>query len=146
MASSDNRTVWPWVVIGILSAVVVVFLGSLIWRMINPPIVPYVDQEGPRAVIQVTIANHSGTPGVARKTLDYLRERGFDVVELSNGSDTLKKSRVIDRVGDRISALKIAKVLGISDTLVISDIDSMLFVRASVILGSDVKTLSPFSD
>jgi hypothetical protein len=146
MSESKDRKMWPWVLIGILGVVVVVFLGSLVWRMLNPPVNPYVEQEGPRSVIQVTIANHSGMPGVARKTLDYLRGRGFDVVELSTGNDTLKQSVVIDRLGDRISALKVAKVLGISDTLVISDIDSMLFVRASVLLGSDVRTLSPFSD
>ncbi|NQW29231.1 MAG: LytR C-terminal domain-containing protein [Ignavibacteria bacterium] len=146
MRVEEKRKIWPWVVIGVLGTVVLVFLGSLVWRMVNPPIVPYVELEGPRSVIQLTISNSSGVTGVARKTLNYLRERGFDVVELSTAPDTVKLSRVIDRVGDRISAMKVAKVLGISDTLVVSDIDSMLFVRVSVILGSDVKTLSPFDD
>jgi hypothetical protein len=48
-------------------------------------------------------------------------------------------------VGDRQSALKIAHILGIPDSLVVSQIDSMLFVRASVILGNDLTNLQPFN-
>ena len=53
---------------------------------------------------------------------------------------------VIDRIGDRQSALKVAHSIGIADSLVISGVDSLRFLRASVILGKDVDQLAAFSE
>jgi hypothetical protein len=143
--SEERRSVWPWLALGAAAVVVLIFLGSFVWRMLNPPVLPYVESEGPRAVIQVNVANASDVNGAGKRTLEFLRERGFDVVELSTASKLLDSSVVIDRVGDRASALKVALVLGIADSLVISDMDSMLFVRSSVIIGKDLQTLTPFA-
>lgn len=73
--------------------------------------------------------------------MTYLRERGFDVVELSTSSPVQKTSSILDRVGDRPSALRLAGAVGVADSLVVPMIDSMLFVRASVILGADASAL-----
>jgi hypothetical protein len=42
--------------------------------------------------------------------------------------------------------VKLARVLGIADSLVEPRIDSMLFVRASVVIGKDVSLLAPFRE
>lgn len=143
---STRRRVWSWIFLG-LGVVVVLGLGAaLVWRMLHPPVVPYVESEGPRMVIQVNVMNASGVRGAGRTVLSFLRERGFDVVELSTSTTQQPVSTVIDRLGDRTSALKVASVLGIADSLVVSNIDSMLFVRASVVLGADVRQLEPFRE
>ena len=146
MATERRRPIWPWVLIAVLGAVVLVFLGSLVWRLINPPVSPLVNEEDPRSTIQVDVVNASGRQGAGRHTLEFLRERGFDVVEISSASDRPKRSLVIDRMGDKVSARKIANALGIADTLISTDIDSMRFVRATILLGADIDNLEPFLD
>ncbi len=141
-----RRVIWPWVFIGALGLAVAVLLVSFVSRMINPPVSALVAQDGPPTVIQVEIVNAAGRPGAGRHTMTYLRERGFDVVDISSSVEPKAQSTVIDRLGDRTSALAVARVLGIADTLVISDVDSMLFIRASVILGKDCAQLTPFTN
>ncbi|HLP28384.1 MAG TPA: LytR C-terminal domain-containing protein [Candidatus Didemnitutus sp.] len=146
MTTERRRPIWPWVLIAVLGAVVVVFLGSLVWRLINPPVSPLVNEDDPRSTIQVDVVNASGRQGAGRHTLEFLRERGFDVVEISSASDRPKRSLVIDRMGDKVSARKIANAMGIADTLISTDIDSMRFVRATILLGADIDNLEPFLD
>ncbi len=136
---------WWWVAIGLMALVAAALLTSFIIRMLNPPVEPTVEERGVLTAIQVEVVNGSGVAGAGRMTMRFLRERGFDVVELSTLPSKSSKSMIIDRVGDRISALKVAKVLGIADTLVVSDIDSMRFVRSSVVLGTDLHQLDPFT-
>ncbi len=146
MTAERRRPIWPWVLIAALGVVVVAFLGSLVWRLINPPVSPLVNEDDPRSTIQVDVVNASGRQGAGRHTLEFLRERGFDVVEISSMGDRPKRSLVIDRMGDKVSARKIANALGIADTLIVTEIDSMRFVRATIMLGSDIDKLEPFLD
>ena len=140
-----RRAVMAWIMIGSLAGVVAVFGVAVVWRLLHPPVTPFVETAaGARTVIQCEIVNASGVQGVGRRALSYLRERGFDVVELSTSPVVQPTSHVLDRLGDRQSCVKLAGVLGIADSLVEPSIDSMLFVRASVVLGSDVRTLTPF--
>lgn len=143
---SFNPGVWWWVAIGFIALIVAALITSFIIRMFNPPVEPTVDEGGILTTIQVEVVNGSGVAGAGRTTMKFLRERGFDVVELSTLPSKSSKSMVIDRVGDRISALKVANVLGIADSMVVSDIDSMRFVRSSVVLGTDLEHLDPFTD
>ncbi|RPI67440.1 MAG: LytR family transcriptional regulator [Ignavibacteriae bacterium] len=146
MSLPKRRAVWPWVAIGLASVVVLTLLGFFIWRMIHPPVEPYVESDGPRTVIQLEVVNASGVNGAGRTAMNYLRERGFDVVELSTETEKRQRSMVVDRLGDRISALKVASVVGIADTMVVSEIDSMRFVRASLVIGADLMGLEPFQE
>lgn len=138
----------PWIGIGIgMLAVIVVALGaSFVVRILNPPLVPIVQEGGKEIQIQVEIVNASGVQGAGKKVMKWLRSRGFDVVEISTADSLVATSMVIDRVGDRASALSVAKAVTIPDTLVLSNIDSMRFVRASVVLGRNIHTLDPFSE
>ncbi|MBK7185970.1 MAG: LytR C-terminal domain-containing protein [Ignavibacteria bacterium] len=103
MTAERRRPIWPWVLIAALGVVVVAFLGSLVWRLINPPVSPLVNEDDPRSTIQVDVVNASGRQGAGRHTLEFLRERGFDVVEISSTGDRPKRSLVIDRMGDKVS-------------------------------------------
>ncbi len=140
-----RRSAWPWIVIGTLALVVVVFLASLLLRMLNPPVSPLANENDARSVIQVDVVNASGRNGAGRTLMKFLRNRGFDVVEISTSANPTTASYVVDRMGDKLSALKVAAAIGIADSLVQTEIDSMLFVRATVVLGTDVEALEPFS-
>jgi hypothetical protein len=78
--------------------------------------------------------------------MEFLRQRGFDVVEIGNDTARPRRSSVIDRVGDRTSARKVAQSLGIADALITTDLDSMRFLQSSIIIGADLDNLEPFAE
>ncbi|MFM7341018.1 MAG: LytR C-terminal domain-containing protein, partial [Bacteroidota bacterium] len=61
---------------------------------INPPITAIVPIEKRRTVsdvyIQINIINATGIQGLAKKAMNFFRDRGFDVVEITT-SDTLRE-------------------------------------------------------
>lgn len=129
----------------LLLAIVLVLGTSLVVRLLHPPITPTVEDGSERpTVIQLTVINASGVSGVAKRTMSFLRERGFDVVELGTSADTLARTAVVDRVGDRESTVKVARVLGLTEASVRLAKDSTAFVHASVIIGKDYPMLAPF--
>jgi len=134
----------------VMSIVVIAMLSSFITRVfIAPPIDPTLDADIERntaqEVIQVSVFNGAGVQGIASKVKNYLRSRGYDVVEIGNFDKTVNKSCIIDCVGDFRSAKKVAYALGINDSLVVSKVDSNLFLRSSIILGKDYNELKPFN-
>jgi len=93
--------------------------------------------------IQVNVVNACGADGMAMKFTEFLRARKFDVPEYSTLKTRESYSRVIDRVGDPISAQKVAYALGIAKERIDTEIDSSLYLRATVIIGDDFRTLRP---
>ncbi len=126
----------------VLGLTVIFLLCSFVNRVIiKPPVDGNLDEgiekNNVTEVIQVNILNASGKPGAAGKVMKYLRNMGFDVVEIGNYGKLIEKSCVLDRVGDTRSARKVAYALGISDEFVRSEKDSNLFLRSTVIIGND---------
>ncbi|GAB1372996.1 LytR C-terminal domain-containing protein [Candidatus Kapaibacterium sp.] len=140
-----------YLIIGFLTLLVTVMATSFVLRVaVTPPvsasIINDVSKSTAQEVIQVNILNACGAKGLATKTKDYLRARGFDVVEVGNHSEVYSKSMIIDRLGDLNSSKQVAYALGIKDSLVKSVIDSNMFLRATVIIGSDYSELNPFNE
>ncbi len=130
--------------------IVIVMLSSFINRVIIAPPVDSKIEEGANSsendlVIQVNVLNACGETGLAAKAMEFLRLRGFDVVEIGNYPKKEEKSFVLDRLGDLRSARKVAYAMGIPDTLVVSAVDSNLFVRSTVVIGKDFPLLKPFN-
>ena len=128
---------------------VIVFSASFVYRVfVYPPVDAKIDKavipETKTEVIQVNILNSTNIPGKANVAKKYLRSRGFDVVEIGNYETEADTSFIIDRLGDMTSAKKVAIAIGIADSLIVTEIDSSLFLRCSVILGKDFKNLNPF--
>lgn len=137
---------------GILTALgiftVVLFISFLHRIFISPSVDPYVNQETTskkKEVIQINVLNACGVDGLASKAKEYLRQRGFDVVEIGNYSEVLNHSVICDRIGDLKSADKVAYAMGIPNKAIVSQVDSSLYIRASVIIGNDFFELKPFN-
>jgi LytR cell envelope-related transcriptional attenuator len=129
--------------LGALAAVVVIlaagaFLGSAYaqwWgRTDGAP--------GPRSTrtaggrVRVGVLNGGGVSGLAADATNYLRDEGFDVVDIGNEASFGRDSSVVlDRVGDVAAARAVADALGIR--IVRSEPDSNLYLDVSVLLGSD---------
>ena len=93
--------------------------------------------------IQVNVVNACGATGMALKFTEFLRARKFDVPEYSTAKTKEPYSKVIDRVGDPLSARKVAYALGIASERIDTEIDSSLYLRATVVIGEDYKALRP---
>jgi hypothetical protein len=134
-----------YTIIFLLSSISLLMLTSFLNRITNPPVDAEIDDAifkfRAEEVIQVNVLNACGENGLAAKTEMYLRDVGFDVVEIGNYDVKLNNSIIIDRVGDKKSAEKVAYALGINEDNIITKIDSTHYLRASVILGNDFSEL-----
>lgn len=104
-----------------------------------PPIQPVPEK------IQVEVLNGCGVAGIAKKATDFLRRKDIDVVSMGNYRNyNVAKSQIIDRVGNKNTAKKIAKIMGINSEQVNTKIDKTKQLAASVIIGKDYKKLDAF--
>jgi hypothetical protein len=93
--------------------------------------------------IQVNVVNACGVNGMANRFTEFLRARKFDVPEYSTSKAKEPFSKVIDRIGDPVSAQKVAYALGIPPEHIETEIDSSLYLRATVVIGADYRSLRP---
>ncbi len=101
----------------------------------------------PADIIQVEVLNGCGASGVAGRATSFLRDHHIDVVGSGNYIDFEQEhSLVIDRVGNREAALRVASVLGIDDAYVRSEPGDGYYLDASVVIGRDYETLRAFED
>ena len=133
-------------VLALLLIVVSVMLSSFVMRVIvSPPVesklIEKTQKEIVEKTIQINVLNGCGVQGIAKKVKEYLRMRGFDVVETANYPEDVEKSFVIDRMRDSLSSQKVAYALGIDRSKVKTKVDSSLFIRCTVVIGSDYKNL-----
>ena len=136
----NPRTLALNLLIGAL-ALLVCYLGySLLDRHFFRPPVDSSKEGG--GVIQVDVLNGCGVTGAATQVRDYLRARGFDVVELLNyKSFDVSESIVVDRVGDGVAAQKVAAALGLGSGRIVRQINPDYFVDVSIVIGKDHASL-----
>ncbi|KXK04149.1 MAG: hypothetical protein UZ04_CHB001001187 [Chlorobi bacterium OLB4] len=98
--------------------------------------------------LQIDVRNASGVNGVASKFTDYLRQNGFDVVEIGNFETSDEDVTIIlDRKGNNKKTLgKISSALGISEKNIVEEIDKSLYLDATVVIGKDFNELKPFTE
>ncbi len=98
----------------------------------------------PPRVLQLDVLNGCGVRGIAAKFTDFLRNNGFDVVEMKNyKSSHVERTIVVDRVGDLSAARRVAQALDVSERNIIQQINPDYFVDVSVIVGEDYQALRP---
>ncbi len=96
---------------------------------------------------QIDVQNATNESGIALKMTEYLRSKGFDVVEMGNNKiKDLENTTVIDRKGDRKAAERLAHTLGIPDKKIIQQINTSLYLEATVVIGKDYKDIKPFNE
>lgn len=136
------------VAIFVSAVILLLFVTSILTRGFRPDINPERAVESEDLVgkiIQIEVRNGCGENGIAATTTTYLRDYGFDVVESGNHATfDIETSFVVDRIGDIESARRVARALGIDESLVEQDVQPGMYLDASVILGSDFEVLRPF--
>ncbi len=98
-------------------------------------------------IVQVEVLNGCGEPGIAGRVTQFLRDHDFDVVSSGNYVDFEQaQSLVIDRVGNREAALRVAAILGIDEAYVREGTGEGYYVDASVVIGRDYPSLRAFDE
>ncbi|CAN5521416.1 hypothetical protein BH10BAC5_BH10BAC5_23040 [soil metagenome] len=101
----------------------------------------------PNLMSQIDVQNATNEAGIALKMTEYLRSKGFDVVEMGNNKiKDLENTTVIDRKGDRKAAERLAKTIGIPDKKIIQQINTSLYLEATVVIGKDFRDIKPFNE
>ncbi|GIV52189.1 MAG: hypothetical protein KatS3mg038_2710 [Candidatus Kapaibacterium sp.] len=138
------RRLVRWVAVPVLSGAIVVLGASFVWRMfVRPPVEPILDPETER-VIQVRVLNAAGVPELARRVQQFLRRRGFDVVEATTARQLEERSYVADHLGDSLAVAQVQYALGLPPDAIQRNIDSDLVLHCSVVVGKDWQSLRPF--
>ena len=129
------------------AALVMLFVWSFVSRtFLDPPVKPETLRGGKAHTIQLDVLNGSGAPRIGQRFTDYLRARGFDVVEMGNYKDSrVEYTRVIDRVGQVDAARQVAEALGVPKERVVQEIDRNAYLDVSVVIGKDFRLLKPLN-
>lgn len=132
-------------VIGLLVVVVGYLAYSLLSRnVLQPPVDSAKSGAALGEIIQIDVLNGSGLQGAANNCTSYLRARGFDVVEMRNyKTSDVHESLVIDRVGNKKNAEKVAYALGIKKKNIVQQLSHDYYVDVSVVIGKDFSSLKP---
>jgi|WetSurMetagenome_2_1015567.scaffolds.fasta_scaffold218210_3 hypothetical protein len=131
--------------IGALLVVVAYLAYSLVLRVaVSPSVDPIRDGDPQGNPIQVDVINACGTSKVGSQFMQYLRDRGYDVVESRNYHRfDVKRSLVIARTKNIRNAEKVAAALGVASPQIIQEINPDFFVDVSVVIGHDHQSLKP---
>jgi hypothetical protein len=89
----------------------------------------------PGVRIRVQVLNATATRGLARRATAFLRDRGFDVVELATAPQPRDSTLVIHRSGNTAWAQLVARALG--GARVESRPDSSRYLDVTVLVGRD---------
>jgi hypothetical protein len=133
-----------------LLVLLIVLVGYLAYAFVartflQPPVDARKGDVGSGQIIQIDVLNGCGVPGAASKITNYLRARGYDVVEMKNYKTyDVKATLVIDRNGNVEVAKKVAYGLGVDEKNIIQEINHDYFVDVSVVIGKDFNQLKPY--
>ncbi len=88
------------------------------------------------STVHVRVENGSGTPGAASALADFLRQRGFDVVETGNAK-SFNNSRTTIKTADKTVAGEVAKQLPVRNPqIAVGPVDG---VDVVIVIGSDYR-------
>ena len=129
----------------VFASPVLILLYILARSLFSSSSEPETAPSGRVRAIQLDVLNGSGEAKLAQRLTDYLRARGFDVVEMGNyKSSDVEASFVLDRAGNLETAKQVAEALGIPEERVQQQIDKTLYLDVSVVIGKDYQRLKAF--
>ncbi|MEC9447676.1 MAG: LytR C-terminal domain-containing protein [Candidatus Neomarinimicrobiota bacterium] len=112
----------------------------------TPKLATEIYESNPLLDIQVEILNGCGTPGIAAKFSELLRDKRVDVVRSENADHFEYEKTILIQRNENINGMKhVAQVLGFNienPEKVITSIDPNLDVDLTLIIGKDYPSIS----
>ena len=123
----------------ILLLAVTVYILSAIWRLVPSVFGPREDSNP----IRVEVLNGCGIPRLARGVSWELRRLGLDVVSVGDArQQDFERTVIVERRSEKLrNARRLAATIGCTNIL--KDVDSTLYLEATLILGSDYQRFFP---
>jgi LytR cell envelope-related transcriptional attenuator len=122
-----------WRIVILVAVVAVLGAAALVTARPTPTVSRLMAPPGVR--IRVQVLNATPTRGLARRATGYLRDRGFDVVDVATAPQARHSTLVIDRSGHPEWAQLVARALGVAD--VEARLDSSRYLDVTVLVGRD---------
>jgi len=141
----SNRANTIFLISSFILAAIIVFLSISLYSnfQIEPTKIQIEYTVKPDSLIHIEVMNGCGVAGVADVFTNYLRKSNFDVIQMGNYySFDIEKTLVVDRTGNKKNAQLVAKSLGLSEDVVISQTNKNYFLDVSVIIGKDFNQLN----
>lgn len=129
-----------------LGLVVIVLLYGLASRTFSPRTTPAREAESGATLtdpIQVEVRNAAGVTDLAQRTTEYLRRRGFDVIEMGN-AERRGTSAVRILNGTPGYARRVSQTLGIAEGRIEEGEARDYDPDVVVFIGLDYRSLTPF--
>lgn len=146
-SSPPSRRDLRSIVLNIIIVGLAIVVGYLAYsfadrHFFSPPVETVKPGVATGAVIQMDVLNGCGIPKAASIVTGFLRQRGYDVVEMRNYKTfDVPESLVIDRTGNLETARKVAYALGVKEQNIIQQINHDYYVDVSVVIGKDYQSL-----
>lgn len=123
----------------VLLIVVVVFLGSILYRAITKS-----KREQDLKInqtIRVEVLNGCGVSGIGMKVRNIIIKKGFDVVRVDNARQKdFEETVVLDRASETLEHAKhFARQFGVKNMG--KDVDQSLYLEVTVVIGQDYKKI-----
>ncbi len=119
-------------------------LYSLYIKLSDAKTPSYSNEQIPSEIIQVDVLNGCNVPGIADRFTEFLRNNKIDVVNIGNYiNNDIDETIIIDRIGNKANAYKIAEVLGVRRENVIQQLNENYLLDVTIIIGKDYYNLKP---
>ncbi len=97
--------------------------------------------------IQVEIRNGCGIPNLARMYTDFLRDKGFDIVDSRNADNfNYLNTNILLHKGDYKRANELASILDLDPKNIVEDRHDMIFYDLTLIIGHDYINLPSYKN
>ena len=117
------------------ATIVLATVAGMALVLARPAAAPPSIHAPPGVRIRVQVLNATATRGLARRATGFLRDRGFDVVEIATAPQARDSTLVIDRSGHPEWAQLVARALGVA--AVESRLDTSRYLDVTVLVGRD---------
>lgn len=94
---------------------------------------------------QIDVLNGCGVEEIAFQITQYLRTKGFDVIDYRNYDSIVNESFIIDHIGKPDTAKLIAKALGIKESKIVMS-KAKYYNEFTIVIGKDYMLLKPFKN
>lgn len=132
------------IIIVVLTLLIMFLVYSLIMQISNSL---SREETDPKNVIlpsqvQIEVLNGCGVSGVAERFTEFLRERGFDVVNKGNYSSfDIDNTIIIDRSDNPEKSGMVAEAMGVNKKSVVKQFNNQYFLDITIIVGKDYNSL-----
>ena len=142
--SDDIKKTLTSFFIWFLVVINVILTASWVFRIVIKQDLPPAQKNVEERLVKVEVLNGCGVPGLAKEVADFLRTKGYDVIDITNAENyDFTRTIILDRTSEKAEhALNVASTLGLEEKDAFSELSSGRGLDVTVIIGKDFRRLA----